>query len=72
MNASMKALLEGFGGAVERECERGNEAIAAAMGLAGVSSSRLAPTKQQVSRPFPSWNRSILTEIYLCHACSCQ
>jgi hypothetical protein len=23
-----------------------------------------------VSRPFPSWNRSILTEIYLCHACS--
>eukprot|EP01047_Picozoa_sp_COSAG01_P026345 COSAG01_NODE_1694_length_9467_cov_4.976196_10_plen_339_part_00 len=25
-----------------------------------------------VSRPFPSWNRSILTEIYLCHACSCQ
>jgi hypothetical protein len=21
---------------------------------------------------FPSWNRSILTEIYLCHACSCQ
>jgi hypothetical protein len=21
--------------------------------------------------PFPSWNRSILTEIYLCHACSC-
>jgi hypothetical protein len=25
-----------------------------------------------VSRPFPSWNRCILTEIYLCHACSCQ
>jgi hypothetical protein len=25
-----------------------------------------------VSRPFPSWNRSILTEISLCHACSCQ
>jgi hypothetical protein len=25
-----------------------------------------------VSRPFPSWNRSILTEIYLCHACYCQ
>jgi hypothetical protein len=23
-----------------------------------------------VSRVFPSWNRSILTEIYLCHACS--
>eukprot|EP01047_Picozoa_sp_COSAG01_P020180 COSAG01_NODE_1142_length_11533_cov_9.907381_11_plen_143_part_00 len=25
-----------------------------------------------VSRPFPSWNRFILTEISLCHACSCQ
>eukprot|EP01047_Picozoa_sp_COSAG01_P035872 COSAG01_NODE_2774_length_7098_cov_13.905571_8_plen_271_part_00 len=25
-----------------------------------------------VSRPFPSWDRSTLTEIYLCHACSCQ
>jgi hypothetical protein len=25
----------------------------------------------QVSGPFPYWNRSILTDIYLCHACSC-
>jgi hypothetical protein len=25
-----------------------------------------------VRRPLPSWNRSILTEICLCHACSCQ
>jgi hypothetical protein len=25
-----------------------------------------------VSRPFPSWDRSILTEIYLCHASCCQ
>jgi hypothetical protein len=25
-----------------------------------------------VSRPFPSWSQSILTEIYLCHACSCH
>eukprot|EP01047_Picozoa_sp_COSAG01_P022119 COSAG01_NODE_1305_length_10807_cov_3.074897_4_plen_232_part_00 len=24
--------------------------------------------EEEVSRPFPSWNRSILTEIYLCHA----
>jgi hypothetical protein len=23
-----------------------------------------------VSRAFPSWNRTVLTEIYLCHACS--
>jgi hypothetical protein len=27
---------------------------------------------KQVGGPFPSWNRSILTEIYLCPACSCQ
>jgi ATPase subunit of ABC transporter with duplicated ATPase domains len=26
----------------------------------------------EVSQPFSSWQRSILTEIYLCHACSCQ
>jgi hypothetical protein len=25
-----------------------------------------------VSRAFPSWYRCILTEIYLCHACSCH
>jgi hypothetical protein len=28
--------------------------------------------RSSVSQPFPSWNRSILTEIYLSHACSCQ
>jgi hypothetical protein len=28
--------------------------------------------RTRVSRPFPSWNRSILTDIYLCHACSGQ
>jgi hypothetical protein len=28
--------------------------------------------QQPVSWPFPSWNRSILAETYLCHACSCQ
>jgi hypothetical protein len=26
----------------------------------------------RVSRPVPSWNRSALTEIYLCHACVCH
>eukprot|EP01047_Picozoa_sp_COSAG01_P077177 COSAG01_NODE_13806_length_1532_cov_5.242149_1_plen_365_part_00 len=26
--------------------------------------------RELVSWPFPSWNRSILTEIYLCHTCS--
>eukprot|EP01047_Picozoa_sp_COSAG01_P070291 COSAG01_NODE_10611_length_2122_cov_4.310924_2_plen_83_part_00 len=25
-----------------------------------------------MSRPFPSWSRSMLTEIYLCHACTCH
>eukprot|EP01047_Picozoa_sp_COSAG01_P006727 COSAG01_NODE_247_length_20443_cov_52.339543_7_plen_200_part_00 len=30
------------------------------------------PAQTSVSRPFPSWSRSILAEIYLCHACSCQ
>jgi hypothetical protein len=30
------------------------------------------PSAATVSRPIPSWNRSILTEISLCHACSCQ
>jgi hypothetical protein len=34
-------------------------------GLSGV-----APDGVGVSRAFPSWKRSILTEIYLCHACS--
>jgi hypothetical protein len=33
---------------------------------------RLTGWDWSVSRPFPSWDRSILTEIYLCHACSCQ
>jgi hypothetical protein len=32
----------------------------------------LAHCFSKVSRPCPSWRRSILTEIYLCHACSCQ
>eukprot|EP01047_Picozoa_sp_COSAG01_P056202 COSAG01_NODE_6345_length_3723_cov_13.346302_2_plen_194_part_00 len=30
------------------------------------------PSGGAVSRPFPSWNRSISTEIDLCHACSCH
>jgi metal-dependent amidase/aminoacylase/carboxypeptidase family protein len=29
-------------------------------------------TYADVSRPFLSWDRSILAEIFLCHACSCQ
>ena len=27
---------------------------------------------RKVSRPCSSWNRPILTEIFLCHVCSCQ
>jgi predicted P-type ATPase len=35
------------------------------------TASLLGPTiVASVSRAFPSWNRSILTEIYRCHACS--
>jgi hypothetical protein len=30
------------------------------------------PPAAAVSRPFPSSNRSMLAEIYLCHACSCH
>jgi hypothetical protein len=29
-------------------------------------------TSQPVRRPFPSWDRSMLAEISLCHACSCH
>jgi hypothetical protein len=28
--------------------------------------------QDSVSQAFPSWNRSILAEIYLCHTCSCH
>eukprot|EP01049_Picozoa_sp_SAG25_P003024 SAG25_NODE_165_length_13094_cov_31.386149_12_plen_337_part_00 len=44
-------------------------------GSRGVTVSALAVEGTQlfaVSRAFPSWKRSILTEIYLCHACSYQ
>jgi hypothetical protein len=33
--------------------------------------STAASCANTVSRPFPPWNRSMLTEFYLCHACSC-
>jgi hypothetical protein len=33
---------------------------------------RWGSSNRPVSRAFPSWKRSILTEIYLCHACSCH
>jgi hypothetical protein len=39
---------------------------------ATTSAQRRRRRRRSVSRPFPSWNRSISTEIYLCHACSCQ
>jgi hypothetical protein len=38
---------------------------------AGFESQGGAPARRRrVSRAFPSWKRSLLTEIYLCHACS--
>jgi hypothetical protein len=42
----------------------------AAPAAAGVTATPTAAAA--VSRPFPSWNRSILTEISLCHVCSGQ
>eukprot|EP01049_Picozoa_sp_SAG25_P019030 SAG25_NODE_5774_length_622_cov_0.984704_2_plen_111_part_00 len=40
-------------------------------GEALLQRARIYPNDElAVSRPFPSWNPSILTEIYLCHACS--
>jgi hypothetical protein len=36
------------------------------------SSTLPPPPPLRVSQAFPSWNRSMLTEIYLCHACSYQ
>ena len=33
---------------------------------------RLGAPGLAVSRPFSSWGRQILTEIYLCDACSCH
>eukprot|EP01047_Picozoa_sp_COSAG01_P032831 COSAG01_NODE_2388_length_7779_cov_127.916384_13_plen_183_part_00 len=48
-------------------------ALAAAEARAAEADGRAAAADARaVSRPFPSWNRSILTEIFLCHACSCQ
>jgi hypothetical protein len=41
-------------------------------GFEMVCPSRSTEEQCLVSRAFPSWKRSILTEIYLCHACSCQ
>eukprot|EP01047_Picozoa_sp_COSAG01_P041051 COSAG01_NODE_3499_length_6004_cov_2.645047_2_plen_116_part_00 len=34
------------------------------------SDAAIAQAVDQASRAFPSWNRPILTEIYLCHDCS--
>jgi hypothetical protein len=50
--------------------------LAVAAGMARSVTSGHAPatrtTRTPVSRAFPSWSRSILAEIYLCRACSCQ
>eukprot|EP01047_Picozoa_sp_COSAG01_P024456 COSAG01_NODE_1511_length_10068_cov_7.643731_14_plen_251_part_00 len=56
----------------EPEPERQDGLPSSSFGRSPIS---LIPTRSStltpmVSRPFPSWNRSILTEIYLCHTCS--
>jgi hypothetical protein len=57
-------------GALEETGEQGWHSKEAGLGTAIVV---LPGSGEAVSRPFPSWNRSILTEIYLrCHARSCQ
>jgi hypothetical protein len=48
---------------------RSRQAAAAGAAPAPVGSAVLT---ESVSAPFPSWNQSILTEIYLCHAYSYQ
>jgi hypothetical protein len=55
------AALRRRGGAVVHR----QRAAAHRRRLGGLSGAHLV-----VSRPFPSWDRSILTAIYLCHACS--
>jgi hypothetical protein len=51
------------------------EGLRCALGYPGCWSLHVAVREwlpELVSRAFPSWNRSMLTEIYLCHACSYQ
>jgi hypothetical protein len=38
------------------------------LGMAAPADGKLAPVRQA----FPSWMRSVLTEIYLCRTCSCH
>jgi hypothetical protein len=46
------------------------EVMAEGEGEGGTDHRGGAWRRQRVSRAFPSWKRSILAEIYLCHACS--
>eukprot|EP01047_Picozoa_sp_COSAG01_P067445 COSAG01_NODE_9527_length_2418_cov_31.584304_3_plen_134_part_00 len=73
----MSHFLAWVGSPCLRRCVHG-ASITATMDLLGRLLSEPAfdvlRTKEQlgyvVSRAFPSWSRSISTEIYLCHACS--
>jgi hypothetical protein len=63
VEARQEATAEGGDSAEHTDDAAGADAQA----VAGVDAKAAA-----VSRPNPSWNRSISTDIYLCHACSCQ
>jgi hypothetical protein len=56
-------------GGAEAADERLRSTVAA---LLSGAASPMVELRCKVSRPFSSWNWPILTEIYLCHACSCQ
>jgi hypothetical protein len=54
-----------------RHCVHG-ASIGALGGSPSAASRAAAPVSAPVGRAFPSCTRSVLTEIFLCHACSCR
>jgi hypothetical protein len=69
----MERLLRGGEGEGKGEGSQGAaSAAASASAVAAAAAAAAVLRAGTVSPAFPSWNRSILTEIYLCHACSYQ
>jgi hypothetical protein len=70
--AAAELELQAAAAGPEPEPERQDGLPSSSFGRSPIS---LIPTRSStltpmVSRPFSSWNRSILTEIYICHTCS--